>query len=455
MFTIAIILFPGLNTESETKRAVEQAGMTAALVRWNDNTINIAKFEGYIIGGGFAYEDRGRAGLIASKDPLMQKIKQESLKGKPVLGICNGAQILVESGLIPGSPNQEPCMCVARNKRVKNERVLGTGYYNVWVNLKSTAPQKRCAFNYSVPEGAVLKAPIAHGEGRFITAHASLFPQLIENRQIVFRYCDTSGVITDEFPVNPNGASYNTAAICNPAGNVMAIMPHGERGFSAPIPELFASMKAYLFDRKRPVYLVNELKLQQIKELPSGDYIHPTSSFEIISKLIINDNEAETIQSTARKLGFQELRLKKFTHFKIKSAQELSHNDIRRIIQSGELANANKETVYVKTKSASLKYDHDQKCLMHENWPLEKCVQLDETDFDRKNTFQLLVREKEDFIGQSKTQELSKIFPTASFAISRSIIWIIEGLAHHQEFERLCRTYLLYSPHSQQFVYYS
>src|SRR3989338_3801427 len=98
--TIAVILFPGTNCEEETARACKSVGLNAEIVRWN--SANIESYDGYIIPGGFSYEDRVRAGVISAKDPILKIIKKEAKKGKPVLGICNGCQILIESGLIPG-----------------------------------------------------------------------------------------------------------------------------------------------------------------------------------------------------------------------------------------------------------------------------------------------------------------------------------------------------------------
>ena len=102
MKKIAIILFPGLNCEAETRRAVNAAGMIGEYFRWNDDAAKLADYDGFIIPGGFSYEDRVRSGAIAARDPLMLQLKTYAAHGKPVLGICNGAQIIIESGLIPG-----------------------------------------------------------------------------------------------------------------------------------------------------------------------------------------------------------------------------------------------------------------------------------------------------------------------------------------------------------------
>ncbi|MBT4177525.1 MAG: phosphoribosylformylglycinamidine synthase I, partial [Candidatus Marinimicrobia bacterium] len=212
---IAIIQFPGSNTERETLMACRRVGLNPIEFLWNEPAENLSNFDGYIIVGGFAYEDRSRAGVIAALDPIMKQIKIEAESGKPVLGICNGAQILVESGLVPGLENHRVGMALTDNKRVKGGHVLGVGYYNTWANLQLTASTGRCAFTRKLKTGEWINVPLAHGEGRFIIPD-ELLEKMIENEQTVFRYCDDEGIISDEFPTNPNGSMFNLAAVCNP-----------------------------------------------------------------------------------------------------------------------------------------------------------------------------------------------------------------------------------------------
>ena len=222
---IAVILFPGINMETEMVDVCLASGMDAEIVRWN-NYGKIESYDGFIIGGGFSFEDRIRAGVIAAKEPLMNEIRKQASKGKPVLGVCNGAQILVESGLIPGIKNE---LQTAQMALAPNKNPVISGYYNVWINLKNVEENGRCAFTRLMDKNDIIPVPIAHGEGRFTTRDKSLLKELIKNKQIIFRYCTKDGEIKDEFPVNPNGALYNIAAICNPKGNIMAMMPHPER----------------------------------------------------------------------------------------------------------------------------------------------------------------------------------------------------------------------------------
>ncbi len=244
--SIAIIQFPGSNTERETLMACRRVGLNPVEFLWNDASESLSNFDGFIIVGGFAYEDRSRAGVIAALDPIMNQIKVEANKGKPVLGICNGAQILVESGLVPGLDSHRVGVALTDNKRVKGGHVVGVGYYNTWANLKMSVPPDRCAFTRHLNMDDFINIPLAHGEGRFILPE-ELLNKMIANDQTVYRYCDDDGNVVDEFPTNPNGSMYNLAAVCNPAGNVMAMMPHPERTKNGN--SIFSSMKNFIENR--------------------------------------------------------------------------------------------------------------------------------------------------------------------------------------------------------------
>lgn len=217
---IAVMYFPGNNCEEETRDRCLDVGMEAKIIRWNSKE-NLSNFDGFIIPGGFSYEDRIRSGVIAAKEKIMGKIRKEVGNGKPLLGICNGAQVLVETSLIPGLKDKVE-MALA-----PNDNPLVSGYYNSWVNIKST--NGNCAYNQFYDNNEIIKVPVAHGEGRFTTKDKTLIKKLIKNKQIIFKYCDEKGKVVNKFPINPNGAVHNIAAISNKEGNVMAIMPHLER----------------------------------------------------------------------------------------------------------------------------------------------------------------------------------------------------------------------------------
>ncbi len=233
---VALVQFPGSNCEWETKRAAEAAGLTCDIFRWNREPDLLAEYDGYIIGGGFSYQDRIRAGVIAAKEPIVDRLFSEAVdNGKPVLGICNGAQVLVEAGLIPGLRPGEVEMALAPNRPYPAGRMAG--FCCCWLYVKHVAAPGRCAFNSNIAQGEVIPIPIAHGEGRFTTRSTAVLDRLRENHQIIFQYCDFRGNVSDEPEINPNGAVENLAGLCNPEGNVLAMMPHPERAsFLRQIP---------------------------------------------------------------------------------------------------------------------------------------------------------------------------------------------------------------------------
>ena len=233
---VALIQFPGSNCEWETKRAAEAAGMACDIFRWNRDPALLVEYDGYIIGGGFSYQDRVRSGVIATKEPIVATMfEQVTEYGKPVLGICNGAQVLVEAGLVPGLHPGRVEMGMAPNYPDPRGRI--GNFCCRWVYLKHACLPGRCALSTQMPADYVWPVPIAHGEGRFTTRDPELIDRLRANDQIVFQYCDQDGQIDESREVNPNGAMANIAGLCNPQGNVLAMMPHPERAsFLRQIP---------------------------------------------------------------------------------------------------------------------------------------------------------------------------------------------------------------------------
>ncbi len=260
---VAVLLFPGTNCEEESLRVARLAGLEAELVRWNQD-LDADSFDGYVLPGGWAYEDRVRAGAIAARERIVSTIAVEASRGKPVLGICNGAQVLVETGLVPGHSGSA-AMALAANNR---------GYRCAWVKVKLQVSPGRTAFTSAFAPGQIVDLPVAHGEGRFVTDSRTTVERLIAGSQIPFAYCTAGGELATEFPENPNGSIYAAAAVCNPAGNVMALMPHPERAswwwqhpphrrppglaarpdrlnVAAPAHAIFRSMAAHIAQRTR------------------------------------------------------------------------------------------------------------------------------------------------------------------------------------------------------------
>lgn len=216
---VAVVQFPGVNCEAESVRACERAGLGAEIFRWKRSATELRDFQAYLLPGGFSYQDRVRAGAIAAKDPLVDVLAEEALRGKPVLGVCNGAQVLVEAGLVPGSGAVE--LALARNRMPER-----AGYWSSWAWLR--VEKSPCVFTRHLEPGTLLPMPVAHGEGRFV-GDAGRMTALAAGGQVPLRYANADGTIATAFPANPNGAEESAAAVCNGAGNVLAIMPHPER----------------------------------------------------------------------------------------------------------------------------------------------------------------------------------------------------------------------------------
>lgn len=203
----AVIRFPGSNCDQDCVLALNAFDGASADYVWHKDS-SLAGFDAVVVPGGFSYGDYLRCGAIARFSPIMQAVKEFAAAGGPVLGICNGFQILCESGLLPGA--------LVRNR--------GLHFVCRHVTLRVEHTQSR--FTHQAAKGTLLNIPIAHGEGCYFADDATL-EQLEARNQILLRYCDTEGRVTDA--ANPNGSRENIAGICNEAGNVFGLMPHPER----------------------------------------------------------------------------------------------------------------------------------------------------------------------------------------------------------------------------------
>jgi phosphoribosylformylglycinamidine synthase len=393
--------------------ACRRVGLNPVEFLWNDASESLSNFDGFIIVGGFAYEDRSRAGVIAALDPIMNQIKVEANKGKPVLGICNGAQILVESGLVPGLDSHRVGVALTDNKRVKGGHVVGVGYYNTWANLKMSAPPDRCAFTRHLNMDDFINIPLAHGEGRFILPE-ELLNKMIANDQTVYRYCDDDGNVVDEFPTNPNGSMYNLAAVCNPAGNVMAMMPHPERTKNGN--SIFSSMKNFI-ENGNPT--TNHLLSFNRPHYEVANYQSNDDAAEWIVDMIITDNEASSIQNALNHLGF-DVSIARQTHWEI-STYGNRESILKKIDKTGELYNSNKEFI---SKASTT-----------------------------ENIASLLVRQKEDMVGRAKLESLTERFEIGDISeIKRGVIWnvTINGGNFETILKEILDTHILFNPLSHE-----
>ena len=215
---VAVLVFPGTNSEEETRDLLVDCGADARIVHWSE-AASLAYYDAFVLPGGFAYEDRIRAGAIAAHDAMLDAVIEGAQAGKYVMGICNGAQILLEAGLAPGTGEiRRPTAAFTHNAQGHFicERVL----------LRRTVPATRCAIAAALPENLLIPAWAAHAQGRLAAAPAHL-DELDRDGYIVFRYADAAGA-TDAH-LAPQGSAHGAAALTNREGNVLAIMPHPER----------------------------------------------------------------------------------------------------------------------------------------------------------------------------------------------------------------------------------
>ena len=202
----AVVVFPGSNSDRDAWYAARVLGQDAELV-WHKDT-SLSGADAVILPGGFAHGDYLRTGAIARFSPIMAEVARFAERGGPVLGICNGFQVLLEAGLLPGA--------MVRNRDIK--------FVSRHVHVRVEQPDT--PFTASCAPGQVLKLPVAHGEGNYFADPATL-AELEGNRQIVFRYTDPAGELSEA--ANPNGSLGNIAGICNQGRNVVGLMPHPER----------------------------------------------------------------------------------------------------------------------------------------------------------------------------------------------------------------------------------
>ena len=218
--SVAILVFPGTNSEEETVRACRAVGLEADAVHWNADLDEVRRYDAYVLPGGFAYEDRVRAGAIAAHDRLMTVVREGAAEGKPVLGICNGAQILLESGLVPAIGGE-----IRAQAGFAKNAPLGK-FRSTHVHVKLAIPRGRCAITAHLPANAVIPAWASHGEGR-LAAHDVVLAAIASGGHLAFVYCDANGGVTADD--TPNGSALGAAGLVNERGNVLAIMPHPER----------------------------------------------------------------------------------------------------------------------------------------------------------------------------------------------------------------------------------
>ena len=201
------MVFPGTWSDRDTHHAVSEVlGQDAEYIWHGDEKLD--QFDAIVLPGGFSYGDFLRCGAIARFSPVMEAVTAFAERGGPVIGICNGFQVLCESGLLPG--------VLMRNDHLE--------FRCIWTDLR--VENSSTIFTSASIEGQTLHIPMSHGEGNY-QADADTIKRLEDNGQVVFRYADTNGNVTPD--INPNGSINNIAGIVNERGNVLGMMPHPEK----------------------------------------------------------------------------------------------------------------------------------------------------------------------------------------------------------------------------------
>lgn len=232
---VAVVVFPGTWSERDFVHVIDEVlGWEARLV-WHTGT-DLDGADAVVLPGGFAHGDHLRTGAIARFSPIMAAVEAFAAAGGPVIGSCNGFQVLTEAGMLPGA--------LVRNDHLE--------YRCDWQHLRVERIASASPWLGDLADGEVIRLPISHGEGRYIADPGDL-DELEMTGRVVLRYADASGEVTDA--ANPNGSARSIAGIVNPAGNVLGLMPHPERAAEAEVGgtdglRLFASLERWL--RARP-----------------------------------------------------------------------------------------------------------------------------------------------------------------------------------------------------------
>jgi len=220
---VSVLVFPGSNCDQDCRHVCEKVFGCSVEMVWHRET-KLPPTDLVVIPGGFSYGDYLRAGAIARFAPIMAAVQEHAENGGLVFGICNGFQILLEAGMLPGAMRMN-----------KDRRFICKDIHLKVENHES-------AFSSAIPEGKTLKVPIAHHEGNWVASEET-YQRVIDQGQILFRYATAEGELTPES--NPNGSMGNVAGLINSQGNVLGMMPHPER---ASETELGITDGSYIFE---------------------------------------------------------------------------------------------------------------------------------------------------------------------------------------------------------------
>ena len=364
---IALPIFPGSNGEVDNMQTLRRCGFDAFFFRWNEDISALKDCDGYFFGAGFSYEDRGRSGMVAARDPFFDVLRKEAEAGKVLIGNCNGAQMLIESGLVPLGDGVR--MALAHNAINRGSGPEPTGFLNQWIWMTPLCKRDRCATS---DWSGVMHVPIAHGEGRFITRDPELIQELQKNDQLAFGYCDERGVVSEDPTITPNGSLLGIAGICNREGNVVALMPHPER---TPLGDAyFMSIHGWLRRKIRVSSARNSsLKHSEKRDVPW----HTERGDEVFIETIITNNEERTVEQALSRVQ-PSVTLKQYRYL------SLPEGNSERALQTLSLFNPHKERAYLRREKKTYRWHGEKKSFIEMKEDLLKgvtYVRFDDVDF--------------------------------------------------------------------------
>jgi len=237
MMKFGVVIFPGSNCDHDMIYVLREIMEQEVVELWHKDK-DLQGVEVVVLPGGFSYGDYLRSGAIARYSPIMESVIEFAMRGGYVFGVCNGFQILCEARLLPGA------------------LLHNIGQKFISKNIYIVPDNNSSAVNSTLDKNKALKVPIAHGEGRFFAPNKDLI-KMRQNDQILFRYCDDQGIVTED--ANPNGSAENIAGVCNSTRNVFGMMPHPERASDDELGntdgrEIFESMIRMIREKKISVY---------------------------------------------------------------------------------------------------------------------------------------------------------------------------------------------------------
>lgn len=415
MIRFAILSFPGSTGERGAVSAFVRNGMEAEVVRWNEmDRLESEDFDGYFLSGGRSFGGAGRGGVVASREPIMEMVRREAEKGRVVLGVGDGAQILVESGLVPGCEGDALACGLAPN--APEGRFSGG-----WALVKDASPRGRSAFGDS---GGLLRLPMACSEGRFVFASPETLKRIKKNGQVLYEYADVQGGVAKMFPENPTGSEGAVAALCNPSGNVMAMVPQPERDARGSGDHVFRSMRAWIERRGKAEY-------PPLGSCGLKEDIRPfsPSGMEILISPGFQDEEEKIVMRLLARLGFK-VRLRRFRYLAIDRGPGLMREKaIEGLLEAGLLSKMKGERAMVRIEGETYEVKPEEglrKIEAHaERW--------------------VVVMPKGDVGAGAEKEMVSHHLGNGVRGLRRGVVWEIEGADEERRYA-IIRTKILYNP---------